>query len=299
MPLPHPNITPIPNTSPDAVPALWNTRYTEIDNNFSNHENRITTSEAELAAARGGSDSLATKVNAIANDVQGVNPDATNALTAQALNAEATAGLALREIEKTLKQRMQTGTVTIRNAGVINGCDVTPGGTGRLTNITGGVIYVGGMIYGISAQQNTASIAQNTGTEAGFVELYIDLNGDLKATDLNQKSPAGTILTLYSVNVPVGNIAENLAGCTLTKIATIQPEFPAMVTALPVAAVALPYNFDSAKYVIDLELVSYAGAAQQVGEVRAINKTTTGFSIQFNGTADNVVVNWTARKLNL
>jgi hypothetical protein len=32
--LPHPNVTPIPNTEPPAIPSLWNTRYTEIDENF-------------------------------------------------------------------------------------------------------------------------------------------------------------------------------------------------------------------------------------------------------------------------
>lgn len=32
--LPNKKITPIPDTEPDAVPALWNTRYDEIDANF-------------------------------------------------------------------------------------------------------------------------------------------------------------------------------------------------------------------------------------------------------------------------
>jgi hypothetical protein len=34
MALPNVNITPIPDSDPDAVPALWNTRYNEIDQNF-------------------------------------------------------------------------------------------------------------------------------------------------------------------------------------------------------------------------------------------------------------------------
>lgn len=36
MPLniPYPKITEIPDTEPDAIPALWNTRYSEIDANF-------------------------------------------------------------------------------------------------------------------------------------------------------------------------------------------------------------------------------------------------------------------------
>ena len=32
--LPHSAITEIPNTEPAATPALWNTRYNEIDVNF-------------------------------------------------------------------------------------------------------------------------------------------------------------------------------------------------------------------------------------------------------------------------
>lgn len=36
MPLqiPYPKITEIPDTEPDAIPSLWNTRYSEIDANF-------------------------------------------------------------------------------------------------------------------------------------------------------------------------------------------------------------------------------------------------------------------------
>ena len=48
MALPHPNISPIPNNEPDAVPSLWNTRYQEIDENFADHESRLA---AELAVA--------------------------------------------------------------------------------------------------------------------------------------------------------------------------------------------------------------------------------------------------------
>lgn len=34
MTLPHYPITPIPDTAPSATPSLWNTRYSEIDENF-------------------------------------------------------------------------------------------------------------------------------------------------------------------------------------------------------------------------------------------------------------------------
>lgn len=46
--LPHLQITPIPNNEPDATPTLWNTRYTEIDENFTNLNSRQQVSEATL-----------------------------------------------------------------------------------------------------------------------------------------------------------------------------------------------------------------------------------------------------------
>jgi hypothetical protein len=52
MALPHSSITPIPNTEPDAVPALWNTRYAEIDDNFANINGRTIAIEGELLDAR-------------------------------------------------------------------------------------------------------------------------------------------------------------------------------------------------------------------------------------------------------
>jgi hypothetical protein len=53
MSIPHQIITPIPNNEPDAVPALWNVRYSEIDANFGNLDDRQTASETELSDAKG------------------------------------------------------------------------------------------------------------------------------------------------------------------------------------------------------------------------------------------------------
>jgi hypothetical protein len=150
----------------------------------------------------------------------------------------------------------------------------------------------------VVAQTSTASIAQNTGTETGYVYLYLDNTGDLKATNLNEAAPADTLL-LYTVTVPAGNTAEDLTGCTLTKTATTQADYPLFVSALPYVSVTLPYRMDDANYLVDLELVSLSGASQQLGCLTISNKTTTGFRINLNGTADNVVVNWTARKMTL
>ena len=51
MTLPNVNITPIPDTDPDAVPALWNTRYAEMDENFGYLEGRVNDQENNAAGA--------------------------------------------------------------------------------------------------------------------------------------------------------------------------------------------------------------------------------------------------------
>lgn len=252
----------------------------------------------QVDAAKGTFPSLDARIDTIEADVAGTSPDTMNALTALAISADANAGLALREIAKTLNQRFQTGQATIRNTGVIKGCDVTAGGTGRLVNLSAGIIYLNAQRQGVAAQVSTASIAQNTGGATGYVYLYLDSTGDLKATNLNEATPTNTLL-LYTVTVPAGNTAEDLTGCTLTKVANIQAEYPIFVTSRPYAAVTLPFNMDDNTYRVDLELVSFSGAAQQIGRLDVTDKTTAGFNVKLNGTADNVVINWTARKLTL
>jgi hypothetical protein len=65
MTIPHPQITPIPNNEPEAVPSLWNTRYVEIDENFANLDGRVTATESEIAAARAGRASLGAAISDI------------------------------------------------------------------------------------------------------------------------------------------------------------------------------------------------------------------------------------------
>jgi hypothetical protein len=252
----------------------------------------------QVDAAKGTHASLDARIDELEADVAGTSPDTMNALTAVVMQAVAESGLALREVMKTINQRFQTGQATIRNTGVVSGCNVTAGGTGRLVNLSSGIIYLNAQRRGVVAQTSTASIAQNTGTETGYVYLYLDNTGDLKATNLNEAAPANTLL-LYTVTVPAGNTAEDLTGCTLTKTATTQADYPLFVAALPYVSVTLPYSMDDANYLVDLELVSLSGASQQLGCLTISNKTTTGFRINLNGTADNVVVNWTARKMTL
>jgi len=76
--LPHPQITPLPNTEPDAVPDLWNTRYQQIDENFTALDERQTSVEDELNEAKGDAPSFAAKMNQVAQAVQDLGGDVGN-----------------------------------------------------------------------------------------------------------------------------------------------------------------------------------------------------------------------------
>ncbi len=94
MALPHSSITPIPNNEPDAVPALWNTRYAEIDDNFANINGRTIAIEGELLDARSTFpligdrlDDIAASLGALTGDVNDLQA-ATAAVLARAVKLD-------------------------------------------------------------------------------------------------------------------------------------------------------------------------------------------------------------------
>lgn len=103
MSLPHKKITPIPNNEPDAVPALWNVRYEEIDRNFSDHESRLESKESEINAARGSKENLAERIGDIERDVQATDIPATNNDRAALMFAIEQSSIANRSAEESKK----------------------------------------------------------------------------------------------------------------------------------------------------------------------------------------------------
>lgn len=248
----------------------------------------------EVAAARGGKASIDARLDTY--DL--LDPEMQTNIGQMVIAAMSKAGIANRELQVLLTKRTQRGITTLRNTGVISGCDVTAGGTGRLVNLSAGQVYVNGQIIPIALQISTASLAQNTGSATGYVELYIDSTGDLKATNLDGVSPVNTMV-LYRVTIPAGNTVESLAGCTFTKTASIQAAYPVYYTAYPKVSIVLPFAMPNNDYTVRLEVTGYSGAPTQLGDVFVTNKTTTGFDIVTNGTADNIGVRWTMTKYDL
>lgn len=241
--LPHPNITPIPDNEPDAVPSLWNTRYAEIDDNFQNHEGRVGAVETEIVAARGGQANINARLTGVESDLEGLessleaqDPDMQNMVVASLIGMIGNQGvlakqlawlddegalqyfaikilddlaLAHKEIKKTLNMRFQEGLITIKNRAVISGCAVSKSTTAaRNVTLASGKFFVQGRSYSVQELVNCASIPNNNSASGAtcYVFLWIDANGVIQcdSTDLGQAVPDNGV-TLYEVTVPANN----------------------------------------------------------------------------------------------
>ena len=313
MALPYTAITPIPDTQPDAVPSLWNTRYVEIDANFTNHENRIAPAESEISAGRGGTASLDARFDDIELDLSTIDPDAINnmqnAMAGATMEALDLAGIANRELQTTLTTRLQTGTGTIYNRGVISGCTVAVFlDTPRTLVLSQGVFFFHGRTYStttMTSAEMLASVPPNNGASSAdcYVYLYLDGNGRLQfdTTQLGQAVPENG-LTLYKVTVPAGNTEGTdpyIASCTLVDQRRIESLYPDIVSSPVLVTVALPQSMPDGDtdYMVDVEVLSFEGSRFQLGDVYWEDKAVNGFKIYINGTADKVAVKCFLRKL--
>ncbi len=272
MALIHPNITQIPSNEPDAVPALWNTRYTEIDENFTGHEGRIAANESELAAARGGQANLNARLGAIDTAIA----------TAVPTTYDGTATIICRGVA--------SGLVATKNATVTRNLDLS---SGRM--------YMFGQTVPFNTQAATALVPENLTAAASFAELYLwkDVNGIWQAdcTPLGVATPVDG-LALYRVAIPANNTAQNdtyLVNCTLTRICRDEPGYPVYLSAASTVAVVLPVAQVDTAYTVALEIDSFIGNPSQMGNLTISNKTVNGFTIASDGVADMVAVRWLVR----
>ena len=145
MALPRNTITPIPNNEPDAVPALWNTRYSEIDENFVNLDGRVAAKETEITAARNGKASLGARLDDMAANISATSVDMQNASVAAVKFALDQAALANYSIQAFKQQLQQEGEITIQNRGVVSGCTATKSVTAaRNLTLSTGVCFANG-----------------------------------------------------------------------------------------------------------------------------------------------------------
>ena len=305
MTLPNSSITPIPDNEPDAVPSLWNSRYEEIDANFSDLDDRTESLESEVETARGEESDLDSRLDQMQSSIEGLDPEFQNALISMVTQAMDQAGLAGREIQTTLNKRFQTGVLTISNRGVISGCTVSKSSDAtRNLDLDGGPTFLGGRIVPVKDQPNGASVPSNDTSEEQSCYAYLAMSGgelDFACTELGGEVPEGG-LSLYRVDVPAGNDEGNdpyLDNCTLVDIRRVESGWPQEMQTSPTDYVELEYELDGDSYHVNLEVEAFEGSAFELGYVYTENKAQNGFDVYYNGVADSVRIRWTARKLDM
>lgn len=332
MALPHSVITPIPNTEPDAVPALWNVRYEEIDDNFQYLEQGRTTNAAaitsvtnEVVSARNGAASLDARLDAMQSTITAVEPDTLTAMMGELIALRGETGLINRDLSslgvvdaigaETIAQRHelalvhheinhlrrvghQEGVFELRNRGLIYGAVLTKNTVhARTLDITAGRFFLNGHLFSLQAEVSTTSVAGNPGSTAVTCYTYLQLiDGVARCnTTLPGEAPPDDSVPIYQITIPAGNTEANdpyLTQVALSKIARTEPNWPHLQSAPMFVDVVLPNVMSRADYALDLEAISSQGGPDP--ELIVSQRASNGFRVYLGGTADRVSVRYLA-----
>jgi len=303
MALPHGQITPIPNNEPDAVPALWNVRYDEIDANFADLDGRTAAAEDEIAAARGGKASVAARLTENEAKVAALDVDSQDTLAVSTMYALEQAAVANRSVRALKQQLQQEGELLLENRGIVSGCTATKSTTAaRNLNLAAGVCFAQGRAFSVNSGENVASVPSNIGTGSATVHAYLFNSASgwrMAVTAIGEVVPAGAI-RLYTITIPAGNTDAtdpNLTSVTLTSVRRIEAGFPIYLDSP--ATHFVPINTLSANdYRIDLDVVSAVGAPCDNEAINIASRATNGFTIELASAADDIRLRFRVSKLN-
>lgn len=303
MALPHNKITPIPNNEPDATPSLWNTRYQEINENFQDLDDRSTSVEGELRAAKGDSSTLAQKISAIENLVSSQSADYQDMQASTVMFALQQVQQANQMAQAFKEQIQQEGVVTLENRGVIRGCSISKSsGAARNLNLTSGKCFSGSYIFDVSEKENAASVPSNTGPNNVTVFAYLHRSADyvwrLGVTAVGETVPEGAI-RIYNITVPPGSTDitdPTLSGVQITDVRRFEPNYPNLIQAPAMVSPAIN-RLSSNDYHMDFQVVESDGPCDE-SSIEVYSQAPNGFTIRLASPADNVIVRWRISKLN-
>jgi hypothetical protein len=304
MALPNQKITPIPNNEPDAVPSLWNTRYDEIDQNFSNLDDRTESVESEITTARGAKTSIGQRLDGLESTVGASSIDMQNARDAALKYAIEQAALANHGVLTLKEQAQQQGSITITNRGIVSGCAASKSTTAtRNLNLTTGICFASGRSYSVAESTNAASVPSNSGASSVtvYAYLYRDAGGlwRLAVTPIGAAAPTDSI-KIYAITIPANSTDAtdpNLASVTLTDVRRIEALFP-VVLDNPISVSVEINVLKSNDYTVDFDIVSAVGAPCETKSMVLSSRATNGFTVLLASAADNVVARWKISKLN-
>ncbi|MGL5452403.1 MAG: hypothetical protein ACRDBT_08400, partial [Aeromonas sp.] len=291
MPIPNQNITPIPNTEPDAVPALWNARYEEIDENFAYLAEKAEKSEKDLLSAAGDSESLAERLDDLSDGLAQVSPESISELSAaveQSLNGVA-------QLKGLIQQE---GEVTLTNRGVVSGCVVAKSvAATRNLDLSAGVGFISGRMYSAPSATNAASVPQNLTDSAVAVKAYLYLHSSnqlrLAVTNIDQALPQSAI-HICNITIPAGSTDASdpqLESVTITSVARSEPNYPRSLISPSQSAVEIA-TLTAADYRVDMDVASYTGGCCSADQVIVSSRATNGFVVSLASDVDDVVVRW-------
>lgn len=298
-------ITQIPNNEPDAVPALWNFRYDEIDKNFEELDARTIASGEELLTARGEKESVGDRLHEMATQLLALSPEFQADLAATLMMALDQAGVANKSVQDLKGLSQQEGLVLIKNRGIVSGCTATKSETAtRNLNLVGGIVFVGGRRYSAPSATNAASVPPNTTSASVTVQAYLYMHTPsdtmrLAVTNIGQKMPENTI-HLYNVTIPAGSTDATdprLANVTISNVRRVEPMFPRSFNS-PVTLTVPINTLRNTDYRIDFDVVSFDGGACDLDQIVVNSRAQNGFSFYLASECDNVVLRWRVSKLN-
>lgn len=304
MALPKYPIKKIPNNEPDAVPALWNGTYEEIDQNLNNLDTRLFSRESEINDARGGKSSLGARLSEMSDSIATSDIDMLNSAFATIKLAMDHAALANYGVKALRQQAQQEGVVTIQNRGIVTGCTISKSTTAsRNVNIAPGVCFAKGRTFSVSEGENAASVPSNITNASVVVRAYLYQGGDglwrLAVTPIGATVPADAI-TIYNLTIPPNSTDAtdaNLASVTITDVRRIERHFPLLIDA-PATFSPVINTLSANDYRIDYDVVSAVGAPCDTDQIITMSRATNGFTLSLAAAADTVVVRWKISKLN-
>lgn len=304
MALPNHPITPIPNNEPDAVPALWNTRYEEIDQNFSDLDQRVTDNTDELEQARGGESSLNERIDGLESQVNVQSAEFQNTETAAVMFALSQAALANKTAAALREHMQQEAEIVIQNRGIVTGCSITKSSSAaRNLNLLAGRCFAHGRTYSVYAGDNVASVPPNVGTEPEVVHAYLrlDVNDQwrLSVTAIGQSVPDDGI-RIYTLTIPANSTDATdpqLDNVSMTDVRRIESNFPAVLD--NPASVSPAIEVLSANdWRIDFDVVASEGAPCDPRCILVSSRAPNGMTLQLASAADNVRLRYRISKLN-
>jgi hypothetical protein len=256
----------------------------------------------EVIAARGGKTSL----NERLNEYDVFDPDSIAALYGFMALGIDLAGLANRETMKTIRQRIQTGIVTVTNRGVMSGCTVSKSASAiRNLSLAAGTVFMNGITIPCPAMTNCAMVASNSGSTSQicYGYLFVDATGAVRfsVTEFGATVPENGI-PLCRITVPAGNdqVSDpNLASVTITDVRRVEAGYPMQVNSIAYASVSLPAAVGDGEYTVLLDILDAKGGWNQRETIYAGDKAANGFRVYIGGSLDAVKVRWTALKPNL